>query len=312
MSVLKKNKKIVDKFEKKYQVKFKNNFSDEFLRSIYSFPSVPNKNTSNLKKEILYYSILNMFNYNFWSSDHNHIYSRSNALNKILKDYIYDNVENIIYDRNTFLKKLKFVLLSQDFKMIEVYLSDIDNLFLVNWKDIEKDLLVLDFKLNQLKYIDFNKNDFQFIYINLFKDYCRFLNKYFCSYGNDDFYKREILAWNLITETIGLDNSKLIDTEYIFIPIDYRIPSVLKHSGIMKLPIKFDKYFMDKIMLSKEDEVVLRSYTYLTLNKLRKRLKKLGFGLADLQLDNKLFNMYSEINKMDSKLSHFKFNTYAY
>ena len=80
----------------------------------------------------------------------------------------------------------------------------------------------------------------------------------------------------------------------------------------MILPIKFNNYFKNKEMLSKEDELVLRSFTYLTLFKLKRKMNKNGFGLADLQLDNKLFNMYSEINKMDKNLSHFKFNTTNY
>jgi len=312
MSLLNKSKNVVSSFEKKYQVKFKNNFSRDFLRSIYSFKGTSIKESSNIKHEILYYSILNMFNYNFWSIDERIIYPKSNKLNLVFEQYFYNNIEDILYNRNIFLKKMKIILSSENFKMLPNYLSDIDNLFLINWKNIEKDLTWLDFYLNQLKYLDLSDESFQKIYSNLFKKYCEFLNKYFCSYGNDIFLKREILAWNLITESTGLDITKLINTDQNFIPIDYRIPSVLKHSGIMILPIKFNNYFKNKEMLSKEDELVLRSFTYLTLFKLKRKLKKNGFGLADLQLDNKLFNMYSEINKMDKNLSHFKFNTTNY
>jgi hypothetical protein len=282
----------------------------DFLRGIYAFKNEPVNIHSNIRQEILYNSILNMFNYNFWPKNSIN-YSRSKELNNLLISRIYPEIDLLLTDRKLFLKKLKAVLLLENFKMIDWYIEDINKMFIVNYTNFEKDLSLIEFELGQLKFANKTYGDYALDYLSTYRRYYKFLKRYFSGYGQDKFQKREILAWNLITENIGLDRTKLINLEKCFIPIDYRIPSILKHAGVLKLPVQFDKYFRNKEILSIEDEKVLRSFTYLTLQKLKKNLNQIGDGLTDYELDKTLFNMYSQYRDVYGE-SHFKYNTTAY
>jgi len=310
MSLLTYSKNQVKEYQKKYNVKFQNEFPRDFLRGIYAFKNTPVNIHNNIRQEILYNSILNMFNYNFWPKNGIN-YSRSKELNNLLLSRIYPEIDLLLTDRKLFLKKLKTVLLLENFKMIDWYIEDINKLFIIDSTNFEKDLSLIEFELGQLKFVNKTYSDYALDYLSAYRRYYKFLKRYFSGYGHDKFQKREILAWNLITENIGLDRSKLINLEKCFIPIDYRIPSILKHAGVLKLPVQFDKYFLNKEILSSEDEKVLRSFTYLTLQKLKKNLKRFGDGLADYELDKTLFNMYSQYRDVYGE-SHFKYNTTAY
>jgi len=310
MSLLTYSKNQVKEYQKKYNVKFQNEFPEDFLRGIYAFKNEPVNIHNNIKHEILYNSILNMFNYNFWPKNGIN-YARSKELNDLLISRIYPEIDLLLTDRKLFLKKLKTVLLLKNFKMIDWYIEDVNKLFIIDTTDFEKDLYKIEFELGQLKFVNRSSADYKLNYLSIYRRYYKFLKRYFSSYGQDKFQKREILAWNLITENIGLDRSKLLEIDKCFIPIDYRIPSILKHARVLKLPIQFDKYFLNKEILSAEDEKVLRCFTYLTLQKLKKNLKRFGNGLTDYELDKTLFNMYSQYRNVYGE-SHFKYNTTAY
>jgi len=310
MSLLTYSKNQVKEYQKKYNVKFQNEFPVDFLKGIYAFKIEPVIIQNDIKKEILYNSILNMFNYNFWPKNGIN-YSRSKDLNEILFSRIYPEIDLLLTNRKLFLKKLKSVLLLKNFKMIDWYIEDINKLFIIDTTNFEKDLARIEFDLGQLKFVNKTYDDYALDYLSAYRRYYKFLKRYFSGYGHDKFQKREILAWNLITENIGLNRHKLIDLEKCFIPIDYRIPSILKHAGVLKLPIHFDNYFLNKELMSAEDEKVLRSFTYITLQKLKKNLKRLGNGFTDYELDKILFNIYSQYRDVYGE-SHFKYNTTAY
>jgi hypothetical protein len=312
MSLLKYSINRVSEYENKYKCKFKNKVSVDVLRSIYaskSYPSTvsyPIESSSNI---ILYYSLLNMFNYNFWSSGGEN-YSRSKRLNEIFDKYVKENIFLLLNDRINFLNNLKIYLRNNgEFKNIDLYIEDINSMMVINTDSFLTELSSLTFNLYHLNRL--NKKDFIKKYNKMFKQYVLFLKKYFVSYGFDKFQKREKLAWNLISESFELNLRILSKNKKCFIPIDYRIPSILKHLGIMILPKRFDKYFINKEMLSQEDEIALRSFTFITLQKVKKELSALNLDMADLQLDNKLFNMYSEYRDIYGE-SHFKYHTTAY
>jgi hypothetical protein len=327
MSLLKYSKKIVKEYEIKYNVKFSNNFNTEFLSTLKSFKtsddlSIPKKLKHPTRiqtditignKIVMYYSLLNMFNYNFWSPDKNLEYDRSRKLNNIFEKYLIGEkyLKTLNKDiKLDFIKKLKSVLRTANFKMIEYYISDIDKLFLIDTTDIQKDLFKVLDCLYKMKY-SYDKQEVHKLHKKGFEIYKKFLNTYFSSYGMDKFYKREILAWNYIIEAFDIREDTIRGIKN-FIPIDYRIPSILKHAGIIKLPKHFDIYFNQTdtyhIMYSSEDELALRCFTFITLNKLR---KKLNYDITDLQLDKNLFDMYSQYKNTYGD-NHFKYFTKSY
>ena len=301
MSVLKKSQKIILNYNTKYNVFSKIDVTDNIISGLKNF-EVKNKNPKivGLKDIIIYYTLLNEFNYNFWNLDTSIEPSRSKALNQLFEKFILPNIDDFKSKKTrvNFLLRLKIIFNTYNFKMVNHYKNDIDKLLLINYDNFNKNL---DIIITQIFNIQNTPDNYEKELSKAFNYFNTFVCRYFSSYGEDPFKKREKLAFNMILDSMLVLNKK---TEKNYIPIDYRIPTILKYLGIIKLPLMFDKFFIDKEMLSKEDELYLRSITFLALNKI-----KVKCNLSDRDLDKKLFNLY-EIS-LDRNM-HFKFFTKAY
>jgi len=295
-------KKNIKEYNKKYSVNIKSTLSDDTIDrinilSIVEDDGIKLNKRGTLRKTIIYYSLLNMFNYNFWNDPKIKNEHRSKELNIIFEKYIYNNLKVFDTDKIKFFNKLLVLMENSNFKCKDNYINDIKKLFIINYHNFNRDIEIMIQMLLSV-------NKFNNITNDILSHYIKFLKRYFCGYGNDQFFKREFLAWNQINQVLEIKER----TEVFTLPIDYRLPSILFKIKAFNLPVNLKRYFEKDIILSKEDELVIRSISYLTLLDMKRYLVKKNRYEMDYNLDNKLFNLWNLI----PDIKHFKFNTTDY
>lgn len=227
------------------------------ISSIYNQNSVLSP-----RNKVLISIIINMFNYNFWSE--NKTLPNSTVLLETIYNEFNSNKDlDLFYGgpnkRFLFIKKLKKAIKSQNFKCKKIYLDDISKL-----------ANILSSKRKRLEL---------YLYISgviqgeiSIQKHIKILGKIWPSYGKDSFFKREILAWYFIKDSIPTLLKK-IPNEELYFPIDYRLPSILNHIGFMQFPKRFEKYFDgSKILKNKKDEKLIRAVSFLVLINLNRWL----------------------------------------
>jgi len=230
--LFKKSLKIVENYNKKYNVNISYGINQNFLDYIFK-NIVPVKQCKVTKKVILKSIILNMFNYNFWVMEDN-IHFRSKELVKLFDDIKV--MKLLRSNKDEAILQLKNYLCNAPFKNSDNYLWDINQLSMIS--NLDK---IVD---------DISKT-------KSFTKFAKILKR-LPSYGNDKFYKREALAY------------KMIYTDSCIVPIDYRIPTVLYNFGVIQFPKEFDKFFKYSILKSKEVENVIRAISFITCIKLER------------------------------------------
>jgi len=235
--------------------------------------------------------IINMYNYNFWGEKQ--LFNSSDLLDRIYK--ILDNKTLSLFfhsdlrKRHKFYKKLLKCISHKSFKNRKKYIKTTKYFFDITIYSRER----VDYVRKYISRILNKKIDID--------SFIKFLGTVFPSFGNDRYFKREILAWYFIKDVIP--NHLLLHSysEHLYFPIDYRLPSALKFLDFIKLPKKFNKYFDGKTVIKSKRKVnAIRAATFLALINLNKWLK-----LDEHKLDYYFFNK----SRTEFRDNHLRFET---